>query len=192
MLSSFANKMTSRQRTIEVVPYSPYWQVRFEQESSRIKEVISDGLVDVHHIGSTSVPGLQAKPIIDLMPEVLDLEVLDRFDLAMEGLGYIIKGEFGIPGRRFYIKGLIDRTHHVHAFERGSEGLIRHLAVRDYLRDHPGEAAAYADLKIRLAAQFPHDSDGYCDGKHEFVQQLERRALRWKSQCEQRRRPPTS
>jgi GrpB-like predicted nucleotidyltransferase (UPF0157 family) len=177
--------MTSPQRTIEVVPYDPFWEVLFEQESSRIKDVIAEGLVDVHHIGSTSVPGLSAKPIIDMMPEVLNLDVLDDFNLAMEGLGYIVMGEFGIPGRRFYMKGLIDRTHHVHAFERGSEGLNRHLAVRDFLRDHFDEAAAYADLKMKLAAQFPHDNDGYCDGKHDFVQQLERRALRWRSQCEQ-------
>ena len=173
--------MTSRQRTIKVVPYNPYWKVLFEEESTRIKEVITEGLVDVHHIGSTSVPDLSAKPIIDIMPEVLDLDVLDGFDDAMEGLGYIIKGEFGIPGRRFYLKGLIDRTHHVHAFESGSEGLARHLAVRDYLRDQPDEAAAYAELKVQLAARFSHDNDGYCDGKHEFVQQLEKRALRWKN-----------
>ncbi len=154
-------------------------------ESALIRAAITDGLVDIHHIGSTSVPGLSAKPIIDLMPEVVDINALDDFDEAMESLGYTVKGEFGISGRRFYLKGLIDRTHHVHAFESGSEGLIRHLAVRDYLRDHPDEAAAYADLKIKLAAQFPHDNEGYCDGKHEFVRLLESRALRWIKQCEQ-------
>jgi GrpB-like predicted nucleotidyltransferase (UPF0157 family) len=178
--------MTSVQRTIEVVPYDPLWKALFEKESSRIKNVITEGLVDVHHIGSTSVPGLSAKPIIDLMPEVLDLDALDDFDEAMERLGYIVQGEFGIPGRRFYLKGLIDRTHHVHAFESASEGLIRHLAVRDYLRDHPNEAAAYAGIKSKLAAQFSHDNDGYCDGKHEFVQQLETRALRWKKTMRRR------
>ena len=178
-------KMTSDQRTIKVVPYDPLWKSLFERESKRIKEVITEGLIEVHHIGSTSVPSLSAKPIIDMMPEVLSLGLLDDFDQEMEGLGYLVKGELGIPGRRFYLKGEVDRTHHVHAFESGSESLIRHLAVRDYLRDHPGEASSYADLKMRLASQFPHDNDGYCEGKHEFVQQLEKRALNWKKQCEQ-------
>ena len=172
--------MTFAQRIIEVVPYEPLWKELFEKESSRIKEVLTEGLVDVHHIGSTSVPGLAAKPIIDLLPEVSDLETLDQFDEAMEGLGYTVMGEFGIPGRRLYLKGVLDRTHHVHAFESGSVGLLRHLAVRDYLRVHPDEAAAYADIKKKLAARFRYDNDGYCDGKHEFVQQLEKRALRWR------------
>ncbi|MDB4265363.1 GrpB family protein [bacterium] len=172
--------MTATQRIIEVVPYDPVWVALFDKESSRIKEVFTEGLIEVHHIGSTSVPGLVAKPIIDLMPEVLEIGALDDSDEAMERLGYFVKGEFGIPGRRFYLKGLIDRTHHVHAFESGSEGLIRHLAFRDYLRAHPKEAAAYADLKIKLAVQCRHDNDGYCDGKHEFVQEREQRALRWR------------
>ena len=173
--------MNLPQRKIEVVPYNSDWALRFEEESSHLKSVITEGLVEVHHIGSTSVPSLAAKPIIDLMPEVVDVGVLDKFDYAMEQLGYSVKGELGIPGRRFYLKGLIERTHHVHAFESGSEGLMRHLAVRDFLRRSPDEAAAYAKLKLELAARFPNDNDGYCDGKHEFVQDLERRALRWRS-----------
>lgn len=172
--------MSITQRTIKVVSYDASWEKLFRSESSLIRSVLTEGLVDIHHIGSTSVPGLSAKPIIDIMPEVLDLEILDRFDHVMEDLGYIVKGEFGIPGRRFYLKGLVDRTHHVHAFESGSEGMIRHLAVRDYLRLHPTEASTYAELKIRLAAEFPHDNDGYCEGKHEFMQELEKRALQWK------------
>lgn len=138
-------------------------------------------VVGVDYIGSTSVPGLSAKRIINLMPEVVDLAVLDGFDQAMQGLGYHSKGELGFFVRRFYLKGLIDRTHHVHAFESGSEGLTRHLAVRDYLRWHPEEAAAYARLKLQLAARFPNENDGYCDGKHEFVQGLEKRALGWQT-----------
>ncbi len=172
--------MTFQKRTIEVVPYDPFWKTLFKQESSRIQKVICEGLVAVHHIGSTSVPGLSAKPIIDITPEVLDLKILDRFDQAMKGLGYRVMGEYGIPGRRFYLKGFVARTHHVHAFESASEGLIRHLAVRDYLRSHPEEAAAYSKLKTNLAAQFPHDNDGYCNGKHEFFKLLELRALCWK------------
>ena len=177
--------MAAPQRKIEVVPYDPTWAELFEAEAARLSEAIPEGLVAVHHIGSTSVPGLAAKPTIDILAEVSDLTVLDRFDSNMESLGYLAKGEFGIPGRRFYLKGLIDRTHHVHAFEQGSVGLHRHLAVRDYLRAHIEQVAEYGSLKLQIAKQFEHDSDGYCDAKHDYVQALERRALRWKSRSPQ-------
>lgn len=134
----------------------------------------------IHHIGSTAVPGLCAKPVIDLMPEVSDLSVLDDCSASFEKLGYIVKGEFGIPGRRFYLKGLIDRTHHIHAFEQGSEGLIRHLAVRDYLTAHPKIAQEYGALKKELAKRYSSDNDGYCEGKSQFMQNLEQSALCWK------------
>lgn len=173
------------QRKIEVVPYNPNWVKLFEEEAARIQEAIPEGLIAIHHIGSTSVPGLAAKPIIDMMPEVSDLTVLDRYHHKMESLGYMVKGELGIPGRRFYLKGLIDRTHHVHAFEQGSVGLKRHLAVRDYLRVHPEEVAQYGSLKSQIAKHFEHDNDAYCNAKHDYVQSLEQRALQWKMLCEQ-------
>jgi len=174
--------MSRSQRIIEVLPYDSGWKELFEKEAAQIKKAVKVGLVSIHHIGSTAVEGLSAKPVIDLMPEVLEIAGLDQFDEAMEGLGYVVKGEFGISGRRFYLKGLVDRTHHVHAFESGSEGLIRHLALRDYLRVHSDEAAIYGELKIKLATEFRYDNDGYCEGKYEFVQQLEQRALAWRGQ----------
>ena len=79
--------MTSAQRTIEVMPYDPLWKELFEEESARIKDAITEGLIEIHHIGSTSVPGLSAKPIVDLMPEVIDVDALSDFDETMEGLG---------------------------------------------------------------------------------------------------------
>ncbi len=171
--------MKPRKRKIEVVPYDPEWPVLFAQEAEAIRAIAPDCFVAIHHIGSTAVPGLAAKPVIDIMPIVTDLGLLDQINSGMEDLGYIVKGEFGIPGRRFFLKGLIDRTHHVHAFEEGSGGLMRHVAFRDYLRCHPDEAEKYAELKMKNAAQFPHDNDGYCDAKHDFVTELEKRAVAW-------------
>lgn len=178
-------KIAAPQRKIEVVPYDPIWVKLFEEEAARISEAIPEGLIAVHHIGSTSVPGLAAKPIIDILLEVSNLTLLDGFDSNMESIGYTVKGEFGIPGRRFYLKGLIDRTHHIHAFEQGSVGVHRHLAVRDYLRTYPEQAAEYGGLKSEIAKQFEHDNDRYCNAKHDFVQALEQRALHWTNQCEQ-------
>ena len=128
---------------------------------------------------------MAAKPVIDIMPEVSTVELLDQFDEGMQSLGYIVKGEFGISGRRFYLKGLVDRTHHVHAFETGSEGFVRHLALRDYLRVHQSEAREYAKLKLKLADTYRYDNDGYCDGKFAFVQRLEKRSLEWIQESEQ-------
>ncbi|MGI9241664.1 MAG: GrpB family protein [Verrucomicrobiales bacterium] len=173
--------MTERQRKIEVVPYDPHWPDLFAEEAAAIRGIGADCFLAVHHIGSTSVPGLVAKPVIDLMLEVSDLTELEGYDGEMEGLGYVVKGEYGIPGRRFYLKGVWHRTHHVHAFLQGSSGLTRHLAFRDYLRAHPEDAAEYGALKFSNAAKFPHDMDGYCEAKHDYVTSLEQRAVRWAS-----------
>ena len=137
-------------------------------------------LVELHHIGSTAVEGLWAKPILDLMPVVTSLEAVDRLDPELEALGYQCMGEFGIPGRRYFRKGGDHRTHQLHVFQAGDrKNILRHLAVRDYLRACPAEREAYGALKRWLAGQYPEDIEGYCDGKDSFVRALERRALDW-------------
>jgi GrpB-like predicted nucleotidyltransferase (UPF0157 family) len=166
-------------RVIEVVDYDPHWALAFDDESRALTAVFGEEVVSIHHIGSTAVPGLKAKPVIDILFEVRDVEVLDAYDAAMVNLRYTPRGEFGIPGRRFYLKGLHDRTHHVHAFTHGSADVVRHLAFRDYLIAHPGVAAEYAALKTRVAAACNNNSDRYCDGKHDFVRCHETLALAW-------------
>ena len=100
-------------RTIEVVPHDPKWAARFRKEAVFLKSIFGPEMLDVHHIGSTSVPGLAAKPIIDLLVEVADISKIDAYNDRLSELGYIPKGEFGIPGRRFFIKGSEEnRTHH--------------------------------------------------------------------------------
>ena len=165
---------------IQVVPYDPSWPSRYRREAALLREALGDCLVEIHHIGSTSVPGLWAKPIIDILPVVTAVEEADRRRAALEALGYEYLGEFGIPGRRYLRKGGDHRTHQVHLFGRESRDEIRrHLAVPAYLRCHPDAARDYAQLKRRLARRFPRDMDGYCDGKDAFVKALERAALDW-------------
>ena len=166
---------------VQVVPYDPSWPSRYRREAALLREALGDCLVEIHHIGSTSVPGLWAKPIIDILPVVTAVEEADRRRAALEALGYEYLGEFGIPGRRYLRKGGDHRTHQVHLFGRESRDEIRrHLAVPAYLRCHPDAAWDYAQLKRRLARCFPRDIDGYCDGKDAFVKALERAALdRW-------------
>jgi GrpB-like predicted nucleotidyltransferase (UPF0157 family) len=164
---------------VRVVPYCSEWALLFEHEGALIRGVFGDELVEIHHIGSTSVPGLQAKPIIDMLPVVQQIERVDLFNVGMEALGYEALGELGIPGRRYFRKGGDDRTHQAHVFQAGDPGVERHLAFRDYLRAHPGVAAEYGVLKAGLAQQFPEDIDKYMDGKDAFVKAAEQEALRW-------------
>ena len=167
-------------RKIVVVDYRPEWAEAFQREAARIANVLGENMVAIHHIGSTSVPGLCAKPIIDIMPVVRDIGAVDGCNAGFVALGYTPMGEFGIPGRRYFHKGGDERTHHVHVFaEENAEAIERHLAVSAYLRAHADEARAYGELKRALAARFPRDWDGYCDGKDEYVRALEARALKW-------------
>jgi GrpB-like predicted nucleotidyltransferase (UPF0157 family) len=167
-------------RTVEVIPYDNRWPEMFREEAAKIREAVGGSVRDIHHIGSTSVPGMAAKPILDILVEVDRIESVDARRSRMESLGYEVRGENGIPGRRYYCKGGDQRTHHVHVFQEGSDEVIRLLVFRDYLMAHPAEAAAYSDLKRCLAEQFPTDIAAYVAGKDAFVKALEQRALAWR------------
>lgn len=165
---------------IIVTDYDTSWIQKYNEESEKIKAIYGDEIIDIHHIGSTSVPGLKAKPIIDIMPVVRDINRIDSYNGEMETLGYECMGEFGMPGRRYFRKGGDHRTHQVHMFQvSNKDDIIRHIAVRDYLRKHSNDAYEYGQLKARLAIQFPNDIGGYSEGKDAFVKNLERKSLQW-------------
>lgn len=141
---------------VRVVAYDARWADEFRKESEKIKEILGGECVAVHHIGSTAVEGLQAKPIVDIMPVVKDIGKIDALYPEFEALGYECMGEFGIAGRRYFRKGGDERTHQVHIFEESNRADIgRHLAVRNYLRTHEEERRAYGELKETLARKFP-------------------------------------
>jgi len=166
---------------VEVVPYDPTWRDAFVEEAKditaalggAIRETIPTGIAAIHHIGSTAIPGIYAKPIIDILVEVNDLAQVDARNAAMEALGYEAMGEFGISGRRFFRKHSSTgvRTHHVHIFEQGSSESDRHLAFRDYMIAHPDEAQQYSQLKRSLANTYPDDRESYMDGKDSFIKE---------------------
>lgn len=172
-------------RKVFVTDYNPEWPDKFEEEATKIKEVFGEDLVAIYHIGSTSVPNLKAKPIIDIMPIVRDIEVVDKFNDKMIALGYEPMGEFGIPGRRYLRKGGDNRTHHVHIFQIGSKEAERHLAFRDYLRNNPDAAAKYGELKEQLANRYFDDIEAYMDGKDGFIKDLEKEAIKWYSEIKE-------
>lgn len=169
------NKMAQH---ILVTNYKPIWAEMFASEASKIKSILNDNCVEIYHIGSTAVPGLAAKPIIDIMPVVKSLEAVDQMADEFEKIGYEYLGEFGIQGRRYLRKGGDERTHQIHIFlDSDAKNIDRHIAFRDFMRTHDKERNEYASLKMRLAQQFPYDIDGYCDGKEAFVKTVEKKAL---------------
>lgn len=170
-------------RGVEVVAHDPRWPERFEEEAHRLREAFGADLVSIHHIGSTAVPGLPAKPILDLMPLVRDVRQADAAATALLHLGYEARGEYGIAGRRYFVRQDLRgrRTHHLHAFQADHPAAADHLSFRDYLRAHPEQARRYAELKMRSAERFPRDSRRYSEAKAALVQDLLARARRWRS-----------
>jgi GrpB-like predicted nucleotidyltransferase (UPF0157 family) len=170
-----------RGMNVVVTSYDENWPQLFEAEAEKIREILKDELIDLHHIGSTSVPNLKAKPIIDMLPVVKNIENIDKYNDKLADIGYEAMGEFGLPGRRYFRKGGENRTHQMHMYQFDNEKEIeRHIAVRDYLRAHKEAVTAYGDLKESLAKNFPTDIEGYMAGKDAFVKDLERKGLEWK------------
>ena len=152
----------------------------YAAEANLLSAIFGEELVRIHHIGSTAVPGLRSKPVIDMLAEVSDIENIDSLNPAMMATGYTPMGEYGIPGRRYFFKGSEEKhSHHLHAFQTGNAEVARHLLFRDYLRSHPQEARQYASLKESLAARFPDDIDAYMLGKDAFIKELDRKAAAW-------------
>jgi GrpB-like predicted nucleotidyltransferase (UPF0157 family)/RimJ/RimL family protein N-acetyltransferase len=172
--------MPSNQRRVEVTAYDPHWVAAFRQEAALLKSVFGDQALAVHHIGSTSVPGLPAKPVIDLLLEVRDIQAVDSYNEHMRGLGYEPHGEYGLPRRRYFPKSIAGkRFSHVHTWQTLDPEIERHLSFRDYLIAHPQRSSAYGHLKEDLAARFANDMTRYIEGKHAYCQETERLAVTW-------------
>lgn len=167
-------------RRVEVVDYRPEWEKDYKEEAKKIKQVLGKNCVSIEHIGSTAVKGMKAKPIIDIMPVVKKLSAVDEVHEELEALGYVCKGENGIADRRFFVKGGENPIFHVHIFEERNKNEIgRHLAVREYLRNHPEDVKEYSELKSHLAAEYPENIDDYCSGKADYLNGLEKKAIQW-------------
>ena len=169
-------------RKVEIVPHNPQWRNAFEVEAKHVAAALGENVVAIHHIGSTAIPNIYAKPVIDLLVEVRDITEVDGRSSAMESFGYEVMGEYGIAGRRYFRKDNQEgiRTHQIHAFESGTAELDRHLAFRDYLIAHPVDAQRYSELKRKLAEKHPQNIDEYMDGKDGFIKEMDLRAARWR------------
>ncbi|UHA72756.1 GrpB family protein [Paenibacillus sp. 481] len=160
--------------------YDPIWQDEFARDKALITTCLPDLLLGVEHIGSTSVPGLVAKPVIDIMIGVADLAHIGAESiqaLAQIGYEYVPKSDF--PTRMFFRRGQWRAgTHHLHVYTHNSEEWVSNLRFRDYLRSHVEAQHAYAELKKQLASQFMHDRVSYTKGKAAFIKAIIEQAKR--------------
>ena len=156
-------------RKIEVVEYDVSWPNLFELEAEKIKQALGINCIEIHHIGSTSIPNLRAKPIIDILPVVRNIQEVDKATKAMESLGYEAKGEYGIAFRRYFRKSM----YHVHVYQDEDPEISRYLKFRDWMRSHTSDAENYGKLKIELAEKFPNDILKYCNGKDAFIASID-------------------
>ena len=169
-----------RSRAI-VVPYDPEWPVLFEEERRRITDAVGHIVAGVHHVGSTSIPGMAAKPILDIAVLLCEFDDGERCIEPLEAIGYVHKGlDDDIPGDRHFVRGHppqknsaygeVIRTHVLHMYTVDSSIRRNHFAFRDYLIAHPEVADEYARLKLILADKHPGDRESYRFGKDSFIE----------------------
>jgi len=152
-----------------VVDYDEAWPALFEELAARVREAVSDLDAEVEHVGSTAVPGLAAKPIVDMDVVLRSAEDVPAAIDRLRELGYVYQGDKGIPGREAFLWPPGATPHHLYVVVAGSEPLRQHLAFRDYLREHPDVAHEYGALKRQLAEEYRDDRLGYTEAKSEFV-----------------------
>ena len=165
--------MTPPEAPVEIVPYDPSWPVRFEEEAAILRRALVKWLVGpIEHIGSTAIPGIAAKPVIDIMAGVQTVEASRPAIAAATALGYCY-APYQVELEHWFCKpSFAFRTHHLHLIPVGSPQWIRTIAFRDYLRTHSGVAAEYEALKRELAEQYRHDREAYTQAKRPFIDRV--------------------
>ena len=159
---------------VVVLPYDESWADHFTEIKAEIENALGELALRIEHVGSTAVPGLSAKPIIDLDIVIRDSSVFETVSAALEAIGYQHEGDLGIPGReafRYDDKEHLQR-HHLYVCSQDSTELRRHLAFRDYLRMHPEAVRGYSRIKEEGAALYPYDIDGYIEYKAPFIRRI--------------------
>jgi GrpB-like predicted nucleotidyltransferase (UPF0157 family) len=161
-----------RTGTLKLAPHDPAWAKAFLEEKARIEDALGDSIIAIEHIGSTAIPGMRAKPIIDMAIALENYE--DGFDCVkpLEALGYEYRGEAGVPGRHYLRTAEENVKFHIHMFPESSREWADHILFRDYLRANPGEAARYDELKSALLKEFPEDRPRYTEGKAAFCGEI--------------------
>lgn len=167
--------------TVELLPHDPAWLRVAKEESQALASAMGADLLAIHHIGSTAIAEIRAKPIVDLLAVVASVDALDSRQHDIEALGYVWRGEWGLPGRRYCVKSdaaIGRRLIHLHCFQEAAPEILGYLAFRDYLRTHPAVAMAYEHEKVRCRERAP-DSRAYADCKDPWIKRTQAEALAW-------------
>jgi GrpB-like predicted nucleotidyltransferase (UPF0157 family) len=166
---------------VEIVAHDPRWADTFALEVKVLRDTLGDKLLDIHHIGSTAIPAIYAKPVIDILGVASSLDAVDAAKDQMQAIGYNPLGENGIAGRRYFQKFNADsvRTHHFHIFEARAPEIERHLAFRDYLLAYPDKAASYSALKVEILYARPESREAYQEAKDPFITRMIGEAVDW-------------
>lgn len=167
-------------RKTNVVPYNSKWPLLYTIESKKVAALLKGNLIAVHHIGSTAVPGMAAKPVIDILVIVRDVAQLESHKIELGSLGYHWMGEYGISGRRYLWKVDINQIDfHLQCFQSNHIGSKNTLIFRDFLIAHPDKALHYAKAKVKASEKFPNDGHAYWYEKKSVVDGLLEEALYW-------------
>jgi len=160
-------------KKISLLPDTDYWRQMFKQEKKLIKEQLMDSKVAIEHIGSTAIPDIPAKPIIDIGLGVPDLEQVEGEIELLAELGYQFKGEYGLPGRYYFVKGSsAEETYHLHMYEVSNPDWQNHLLFRDYLRANWELAREYGRLKLKLWREYRNNREEYTAAKEPFIKEV--------------------
>ena len=173
-----------RRGTVVLEPHSTEWETDAQNTIKLLKNILKEEIVDAQHIGSTSVKGICAKPIIDIAVGVKSFDNIDRYNEILNENGFIYRRE-DHPGQRLYICGDLENnihTHYIHMVIFGEEAWNNYINMRDYLNTHPDKADEYARLKQTLAEKYPTDRAAYTEAKAEFIEKTLKNAAEWRKE----------
>lgn len=170
---TYGDEIGLHRAIVRIAPYDPKWAEYFRREKELLLKTMREAVLEIRHIGSTSIVGMPSKPIVDILVGVKTLAAVEPFVQDLKLIGYEDRGNGDAPGRRYFVKGAEEkRTHHLNFCELNGIFWRSHVLFRDYLENHPDAAKQYVTIKRALAAKFPNDRPAYTAGKEEFVRSI--------------------
>lgn len=171
--------MAEKTKVVEVLPYNPVWKTEFNRIKEQLLNYVGDLIIAIEHVGSTSIEGLSAKPIIDIDLVMESYEILPEIIERLQQYGYEHQGNLGIEGREAFRRSEKDgfMNYHLYVCPKNGKGYVEHIAFRDYLRSNATACLEYEAVKLRLAEQYRYDIDAYCEGKTAIVTSILKKAM---------------
>lgn len=165
------NKYKGRKYSVQ--DYDPNWVTQYENEETALKQALGNNILSIEHIGSTSVPGLAGKPLIDILVVIQKIEEADGFESSLSLLGFDFLGQYVMEGSRLYVKEKDDtRLVNLHFYYQGHKHIYEMTGLRDYFRSHPEVVKEYSQLKFDLVKKYPEDYGAYRKYKDEWMNEL--------------------